>query len=160
MSRSIAYNRLSRSRGIGWVAFVPRRIPQQMRQPCLPPRTGLTSAQLSSSMLVKSKGTELCLLDRPIHFSPPRQSPWHPAPYRPTFSSWDLANRCSSQTRHRRWLISNLAPIPPSRPQPGTRLLPNSRILLRCGPLVSHCAAILGSGSGSVMFTRGDGSST
>lgn len=40
-----------------------------------------------------------------------------------------------------------------------TPILPNSKILLRCGPLVTYCAAILGSGSGSVMFTRGDGSS-
>jgi len=40
-----------------------------------------------------------------------------------------------------------------------TPILPNSKILLRCGPLVSWCAAILGSGSGSVLFTRGDGSS-
>jgi hypothetical protein len=39
-----------------------------------------------------------------------------------------------------------------------TPVLPNSRILLRCGPLVSHFATILASGSGSVMFTRGDGS--
>lgn len=39
-----------------------------------------------------------------------------------------------------------------------TPVLPNSRILLRCGPLVSYCAAILISGSGSVLFTRGDGS--
>jgi hypothetical protein len=38
-------------------------------------------------------------------------------------------------------------------------ILPNSRILLRCGPLVSYFATILGSGSGTVMFTRGDGSS-
>ena len=41
-----------------------------------------------------------------------------------------------------------------------TPVLPNSRLLLRCGRLISHCAAILSAGSGSVMFTRGDGSST
>jgi hypothetical protein len=40
-----------------------------------------------------------------------------------------------------------------------TPVLPNSRILLRCGPLVSYFATILASGSGQVMFTRGDGSS-
>ena len=40
-----------------------------------------------------------------------------------------------------------------------TPVLPNSRILLRCGPLVTYFATILASGSGSVMFTRGDGSS-
>jgi hypothetical protein len=39
-----------------------------------------------------------------------------------------------------------------------TPLLPNSKILLRCGPLVLYCAAMLGSGSGLIMFTRGDGS--
>jgi hypothetical protein len=41
-----------------------------------------------------------------------------------------------------------------------TPLLPNSRILLRCGPMVTYCAAILSSGNGSIMFTRGDGSTT
>jgi hypothetical protein len=40
-----------------------------------------------------------------------------------------------------------------------TPILPNSKILLRCGPLVSYFATILASGSGTVMFTRGDGSS-
>ena len=40
-----------------------------------------------------------------------------------------------------------------------TPILPNSKMLLACGHFVSYCAAILGSGSGSVMFTRGDGSS-
>jgi hypothetical protein len=40
-----------------------------------------------------------------------------------------------------------------------TPVLPNSRMLLRCGPLVSYCAALLASGTGSVMFTHGDGSS-
>jgi hypothetical protein len=40
-----------------------------------------------------------------------------------------------------------------------TPVLPNSKILLRCGPLVSYFATILASGSGSIMFTRGDGSS-
>ena len=40
-----------------------------------------------------------------------------------------------------------------------TPILPNSKLLLRCGPLVSYCAAILVSGSGSLIFTRGDGSS-
>ena len=41
-----------------------------------------------------------------------------------------------------------------------TPILPVSKILLRCGPLVSYCAAILASGSGAIMFTRGDGSAT
>jgi len=41
-----------------------------------------------------------------------------------------------------------------------TPVLPNSHILLRCGPKVSYCAAVLTSGSGAVMFTRGDGAST
>ena len=41
-----------------------------------------------------------------------------------------------------------------------TPILPNSKILLRCGLLISYCAAILSSGSGSIMFTRGEGSST
>jgi hypothetical protein len=40
-----------------------------------------------------------------------------------------------------------------------TPILPNSKILLRCGYFVSYCAAVLGSGSGSMMITRGDGSS-
>ncbi len=39
-----------------------------------------------------------------------------------------------------------------------TPLLAGSHILLRCGPFVSYCAVVLGSGSGLVMFTRGDGS--
>ena len=39
-----------------------------------------------------------------------------------------------------------------------TPVLPNNRILLRCGPLVTFCAAVLISGTGSVLFTRGDGS--
>jgi hypothetical protein len=38
-------------------------------------------------------------------------------------------------------------------------VLPNSRVLLNCGPVVSYCAAILSAGSGSMMFTRGSGSS-
>src|ERR1700735_365008 len=41
-----------------------------------------------------------------------------------------------------------------------TPILPNSRILLRCGPLVSYCAVILGSGSGAIMLPHGDGSNT
>jgi hypothetical protein len=41
-----------------------------------------------------------------------------------------------------------------------TPILPNSRILLHCGYFVSYCAAVLGSGSGVIIFTRGDGSST
>jgi hypothetical protein len=41
-----------------------------------------------------------------------------------------------------------------------TPVLPNSKILLRCGPIVSYCAAVLTSGAGSVLFTRGDGSIT
>jgi hypothetical protein len=41
-----------------------------------------------------------------------------------------------------------------------TPILPNSKMLLRCGPLVLYCAVVLASGSGSVMFTRGDGSVT
>lgn len=41
-----------------------------------------------------------------------------------------------------------------------TPVLPNSRLLLRCGPLVSYFSALLASGSGSVSFTRGDGSTT
>jgi hypothetical protein len=41
-----------------------------------------------------------------------------------------------------------------------TPILPNSKILLRCGPMVLSCAIVLNAGSGSVMVTRGDGSST
>jgi hypothetical protein len=41
-----------------------------------------------------------------------------------------------------------------------TPVLPNSKLLLRCGPLVSYVAAILSSGTGAVVFTRGDGSTT
>ena len=41
-----------------------------------------------------------------------------------------------------------------------TPILPNSRMLFRCGPLVSYCAVVLGSGSGTVMLTHGDGSNT
>jgi len=39
-----------------------------------------------------------------------------------------------------------------------TPILPNSIMLLRCGPLVSYFAALLSVGSGSIMFTRGNGS--
>jgi hypothetical protein len=41
-----------------------------------------------------------------------------------------------------------------------TPILPNSKILFRCGPLVSYCAVILGSGSGVILLTHGDGSNT
>jgi hypothetical protein len=41
-----------------------------------------------------------------------------------------------------------------------TPVLPASHILLRCGPLVSYCAVVLASGTGTVIFTRGDGAST
>ena len=37
-------------------------------------------------------------------------------------------------------------------------VLPNGRVLLNAGPLVLYCAALLTSGSGSVLFTRGTGS--
>jgi hypothetical protein len=39
-----------------------------------------------------------------------------------------------------------------------TPVLPNSKVLLHCGPIVSYCAAVLSSGSGAIMFTRGSGS--
>ena len=39
-----------------------------------------------------------------------------------------------------------------------TPILAGSRMLLRCGPLVTYCAAVLGSGTGALLFTRGDGS--
>jgi len=41
-----------------------------------------------------------------------------------------------------------------------TPILPTSKMLLRCGPLVLYCAAMLQSGSGVMMFTRGDGSNS
>jgi hypothetical protein len=37
-------------------------------------------------------------------------------------------------------------------------ILPNSRILIQCGTLVTYCAAILAVGSGAVLVTRGHGS--
>ncbi len=37
-------------------------------------------------------------------------------------------------------------------------VLPNSRVLLALNPLISHAAAVLVSGAGNVLFTRGDGS--
>jgi hypothetical protein len=37
-------------------------------------------------------------------------------------------------------------------------LLPNTRALLSVNPLIAYAAALLASGSGSVLFTRGDGS--
>jgi hypothetical protein len=40
-----------------------------------------------------------------------------------------------------------------------TPVLPNSQILFGCGHFVSYCATVLGSGTGMVMFTRGNGSS-
>jgi len=38
-------------------------------------------------------------------------------------------------------------------------VLPNSRVLLSINPLIAYAAAILASGSGNMLFTRGDGSS-
>lgn len=37
-------------------------------------------------------------------------------------------------------------------------VLPNARVMLSANPLVTHAAAMLSSGSGMVLFTRGDGS--
>jgi hypothetical protein len=37
-------------------------------------------------------------------------------------------------------------------------VLPNSRVMLSVNGLVSHAAAVLATGSGVVLFTRGDGS--
>jgi len=37
-------------------------------------------------------------------------------------------------------------------------VLPNSRAVLSVNPLISYVAALLTGGSGSVLFTRGDGS--
>ncbi len=39
-----------------------------------------------------------------------------------------------------------------------TPVLPGSKILLRCGPLVSYCAIVLSSGTGLVLITSGNGS--
>ena len=36
-------------------------------------------------------------------------------------------------------------------------VLPNSRVILSINSLIVYAAALLGSGSGSVLFTRGDG---
>jgi hypothetical protein len=52
------------------------------------------------------------------------------------------------------------ATIPSTGALGDTPVLPSSKVLLRCGPLVSFCAAVLSSGSGLVLFTRGDGSNT
>jgi len=41
-----------------------------------------------------------------------------------------------------------------------TPVLPVSKILLNCGQLVSYAAAILNTGTGSIIFTRGSGAST
>lgn len=37
-------------------------------------------------------------------------------------------------------------------------VLPNSRVLLSAGPFVTYVASLLASGSGSILFTRGRGS--
>lgn len=37
-------------------------------------------------------------------------------------------------------------------------VLPNSRVLLALNPLISYAAAVLISGTGNILFTRGDGS--
>jgi hypothetical protein len=37
-------------------------------------------------------------------------------------------------------------------------VLPNSRVVLSIYPMIAYAAAVLASGSGSVLFTRGDGS--
>jgi len=37
-------------------------------------------------------------------------------------------------------------------------VLPGTRVMLAANPLITHAAAILVSGSGGVLFTRGDGS--
>ena len=39
-----------------------------------------------------------------------------------------------------------------------TPVLPSSHVLLKCGHLTTYCASILASGSGAVLFTRGNGS--
>ena len=43
----------------------------------------------------------------------------------------------------------------------GTRdmpVLPGSRVMLAANPLITYAAAVLATGSGTVLFTRGDGS--
>lgn len=37
-------------------------------------------------------------------------------------------------------------------------VLPNSRVMLSVNPLISYVAAVFTSGSGTLLFTRGDGS--
>lgn len=37
-------------------------------------------------------------------------------------------------------------------------ILPSSRAILALNPLISHAAAVLTSGTGNILFTRGDGS--
>ena len=37
-------------------------------------------------------------------------------------------------------------------------VLPNARVVLAVNPLITYAAAVLASGSGTVLFTRGDGS--
>jgi len=37
-------------------------------------------------------------------------------------------------------------------------VLPGARVMLAANPLITYAAAALASGSGSVLFTRGDGS--
>ena len=94
------------------------------------------------------------------------------SPFQPTATVALAASASSSNTQMpgngETALITNLASSPAYvrfGSDPGlqattsdTPVLPNSRILLRCGPLVTYCAAVLISGSGSVLFTRGDGS--
>jgi hypothetical protein len=41
-----------------------------------------------------------------------------------------------------------------------TPVLPGSKVLFQCGPFVSYCAAALDAGTGSIYFTRGEGSGT
>ena len=55
--------------------------------------------------------------------------------------------------------MSGLVPIQPSPPQPPTcQYLAGSRIILSINSLISYAAAISPSGSGSILFSRGDGS--
>lgn len=37
-------------------------------------------------------------------------------------------------------------------------VLPNSQIVLSANALITHASAVLASGSGNILFTRGDGS--
>ena len=109
------------------------------------------SARLSWNMLADLKGRSFCQLERPIRFG--RREQWR------LFSSTVSANvqlsgggelvLITNPTTSLAYVRFGSDPTVQATTA-DTPVLPNSKLLLRCGPLVSYCASIFGSGTGSV----------